>query len=616
LETSSPAIVVGDTARVRITGNGQSQPGKINWKSLDQGVATVDATGLVRALSRGNVRITGEAGGATDTVRIHIIPDKLNVDAKNACGPTDNRPVAVMGVSEHAIVVADKSNPAGGFTATEYQALADTFEREVYPLITHYFGEPADIDGNRRVIILYTSAVNELTPPGSDGYVGGFFHPRDLFPKTSTPRMEACAGSNEAEMFYMLAPDPTGTVNGNVRTKEDVRGVTVGTIAHEFQHLINASRRIFLNDANSFESAWLNEGLSHIAEELLFYASSGLGPGQNIDVEQIFSARAEAHFNAYQISNFARLERYLRNTAGQSAYSDSVGLGERGASWHYLRYVADRTNLSERDIWYKLVNSQVSGFANLQQVAGQDPLRLYRDWTIATYADDLVATTDSRFQELSWNQRSILSRIFDNPALLKPGPLTPAVPVLVPLYGGGATYFQFGVAPQQRAEIRVKPAAEGTPAQGACSNETPPVVLGVGEVYAPLAGEGNTVCLEGGSAGEEYVVVITNVGKDVARPRPINVVGYGIAAPAPVATASVASPAPFLAASSVRPSMTVAGGFSGLVRDYSMDLRIRHQEQVELAPRLGSMGALRARASFQALPEETNELYISLIRIR
>ena len=31
-----------------------------------------------------------------------------------------------------------------------------------------------------------------------------------------------CPGSNEAEMFYLLVPDPTGTVNQNIRKKADV----------------------------------------------------------------------------------------------------------------------------------------------------------------------------------------------------------------------------------------------------------------------------------------------------------------------------------------------------------------------------------------------------------
>ena len=40
-------------------------------------------------------------------------------------------------------------------------------------------------------------------------------------------------------MFYLLVPDPDGTVNNNKRTKDEVTTLNLGTIAHEFQHLIN-----------------------------------------------------------------------------------------------------------------------------------------------------------------------------------------------------------------------------------------------------------------------------------------------------------------------------------------------------------------------------------------
>jgi hypothetical protein len=47
-------------------------------------------------------------------------------------------------------------------------------------------------------------------------------------------------------MFYLCAPIRTGEVNNNKRSKETVRRSTQGTVAHELQHLINASRRLFV----------------------------------------------------------------------------------------------------------------------------------------------------------------------------------------------------------------------------------------------------------------------------------------------------------------------------------------------------------------------------------
>jgi hypothetical protein len=113
-------------------------------------------------------------------------------------------------------VLADTTNPSGGFSTADYQRFAARFDTLVYPLDVTNFGAPADIDKNSKVVLLFTGAVNALTPPKSTSYVGGFFFGRDLFPTDSTAEFgEGCAGSNYAEMFYLLTPDPTGSINNN-----------------------------------------------------------------------------------------------------------------------------------------------------------------------------------------------------------------------------------------------------------------------------------------------------------------------------------------------------------------------------------------------------------------
>jgi hypothetical protein len=558
--------------------------------------------------------------------------EQYNVKTDAPCLSPDYRTGRVVGVGKHALVVADTTNPSGGFTEAEYQAIANSFDALVYPLITDFFGAPADIDSNGRVVIFYTRAVNELTKAGSDSYIAGFFHPRDLFPKTSTSRLEGCAGSNEAEIFYMLVPDPSGVVNGNKRSKALVQGSTIGTIAHELQHLINGSRRLYVNNAADWEAPWLNEGLSHIAEELLFYHASRLTTKQNIDLDRLRSSQAAVDaFNAYQGENFGRLERFFRSPESQAAYSDSVGLGVRGAVWHYLRYLADRSGSGERDFWYRLANSTASGFTNLQQVMGQDPMPLYRDWTVTTYTDDLVATRSPNFQQPSWDHRSIIPAIITNAMLPQPRTLIAATPQRVTLWGGGTTYLQFGVVPLQRAEIQVTPAA-GIPTSGACTAEMPPVVLEVGEAYTPPAGGAAVLCVDGGTGGGDYVIVATSAARDVASSRIVTVTGYGITAPlaaAPLLAASqTAAPLAVFQEARAHTSLVVSrlgrraapraaeAGDDALTRDFSLDLRIRQQEITELSPRPGG-GQPRLRAALQEIPGGgVDELYVSLVRIR
>ena len=87
----------------------------------------------------------------------------------------------------------------------------------------------------------------------------------------------------------------------------------IATLGHEYQHLINASRRMYVNTAaTDFEETWLDEGLSHVAEELLFYARTGLKPRANIDATLLRTSSAYVDaFNNEAISNFSRLGEYL-----------------------------------------------------------------------------------------------------------------------------------------------------------------------------------------------------------------------------------------------------------------------------------------------------------------
>src|SRR5690606_21757722 len=125
----------------------------------------------------------------------------LNANAIVGCASPDLRVGRVEAVTDRAIVLADTANPAGGFTRDEYRAFGAAFDTLVWPVNVRNFGEPGDLDANSRVLVFFTRAVNELSGAGSSSVVAGFFFGRDLRARSS------CAGSNQAEMFYMLVPD-------------------------------------------------------------------------------------------------------------------------------------------------------------------------------------------------------------------------------------------------------------------------------------------------------------------------------------------------------------------------------------------------------------------------
>ncbi len=385
---------------------------------------------------------------------------RLNANANQACSNPDTRAGRVAAVGSRAIAVADTANPTGGYTDAEYASIVATFDTLVYPMDTTAFGAPSNISTYGKIILFYTRNVNALTPAGAGFTIGGFFFARDLYPKTAQGRLTACASSNEQEMFYLIVPDPNGTVNNNRRTKDQVNILNLGTIAHEFQHLINSSRRLYItSSAAANEQTWLDEGLAHIAEELLYYRISGFTSRRNLALSDIGGSPARATtFSNYASQNFARFYRFLLAPEVNSPYAPNDSLATRGAIWNFLRYSAARQGeTGEAPFFRGLVNSPTTGLANLSSaIPGGQFADYLRDWTVSLIADDFSATTtaalDPKYVLPAWNFRSIYPGLqFSGGAALGVYPigarsLQNNAPQRITLAGGSSSYVRFGVA--------------------------------------------------------------------------------------------------------------------------------------------------------------------------
>ncbi len=363
---------------------------------------------------------------------------QLNVGLTGSlCAAKQLHASRVVAVFPHTIVLIDTLAPAGGYTDTQLTAFGQSFDQIGFPLDTLNFGAPSDIDGNDRIAIFFTPGVNAIPgPPG--GVIGGLQTSRDLFD------VATCAGSNEGEMFYMPVPDPNSTINTNYSSTTGLSKLVLSTLVHEFQHLINAGRRIYVNDASSLEEVWLNEGLSHIAEELLYYRVSGNLPESNIDLPFIQSSQAQLDdANLYQIQNFLRTKSYLTSPEVNSPYSQVDGLAMRGAIWQLLRYSQDRLAGSGRATWYPLVNTTLTGVDNFNAVFGS-MATMAHDWSVAQITDNGGVPVLAKYTYPSWNFRSLLPPLSGGSFPLLTHPLV-ATPLTVSLNGGGSSYLRFRV---------------------------------------------------------------------------------------------------------------------------------------------------------------------------
>ena len=330
-------------------------------------------------------------------------------------------------VGSHAAIFVDDSVPAGGFTVADVQALGQQFDAELYPIVRDNFGAESDVDANGVVVILLTPKVNALVtrPQCSESFITGFFLGADLAPTTRLL-------FNNGEVFYGFVPDPAGLASC-AYTVDQVRRLVPVTFVHEFQHMISYNQHVLVRGGEA-ELLWLNEGLSHLAEEL---------GGRYYD-----SLHVVATASQFYIGNLYNAFLYLKNPlAAAMVTTDPPGqLPERGAEWLFLRYLMDRFGPQTSR---SLVGTGALGSANVAAATGTPFARLVGQWALAVYASDLSGLTPpAELRYTSWRFRGTFESLnaqdpddFDRPFPLVPATATGgAVAVTGTLKSGSGAY--------------------------------------------------------------------------------------------------------------------------------------------------------------------------------
>lgn len=136
-------------------------------------------------------------------------------------------------------------------TTYDWNAVGKNFDEVVYPKMSNAFGDPTDIDGNGKVVILYYDMGEKEI--GTYGY----FMSGDL---------SLGSGGNEMEVFYMNIKFQIQT--GSSATADPLDPEMIRTLSHEFQHLINYGQRVMIKKITRMDS-WMDEGLAESAEQLV-----------------------------------------------------------------------------------------------------------------------------------------------------------------------------------------------------------------------------------------------------------------------------------------------------------------------------------------------------------
>jgi hypothetical protein len=200
------------------------------------------------------------------------------------------------------------------------------FEEQVYPEVARYFGSEwsPGVDGDPHITLLHA---------GLSG-VGGLFSDGDEYPQAASPT------SNEREMVY-LGSDP-GSSGYNA------------LLAHELQHLVHWN-------ADHNEEAWVNEGLSELAAEIV-----GSGTGHT----GAALANPDTQLNAWEPLGGSNIPHY-------------------GMSHLFVRYLLDRHGGWEGAA--QLLKQPADGIAGIDAYLaafGTTFQDVFADWVIANYLDD------------------------------------------------------------------------------------------------------------------------------------------------------------------------------------------------------------------------------------
>lgn len=260
-------------------------------------------------------------------------------------------------VGKHCYVFVDKDvdkNAANAATmAKRVVQIADTFDASIYPTNVRLFGSEPNpgIDGDPHVVLLLSPAVGNY---GQDTTLG-YFSQRDEY----LPTVDASPvfkHSNAREMLYISSKI---VLTGS---EEDY----MGTVAHEFQHMINFNQKVLVGRNQRSDDLWIDEGMAMYAIEANGY---GLKTGGRVLADHV--KRYQQEPGAFSLVDW-------------DGNPDGIGYGP---VYLFMVYLADRFS---ETIIKDIVTSKGIGMANIEaklKERNTDFKNVFHSWAMANFLD-------------------------------------------------------------------------------------------------------------------------------------------------------------------------------------------------------------------------------------
>ena len=275
---------------------------------------------------------------------------------------------------------------------------------DIYEWVTNIFGDPWG--AHEEPLLIPPEAADEIhillfdiegdgVPRSGESRIVGFFWAKDNLRRN--PNHPIIATSNERLMFYLDAPFLSVSEGPTWEISDRLPNALIGTLAHEFQHMIHYFQKRVRHDFVPSSEAWLNEMASEVAEDLVADKMQGDGP-RSVDYYDstagepgIRSGRLPG-FNLYNDLQVTRWDGLLAN------YSINYALGA---------YLA--RNYGGAALFGAIVQSGHSGtdaIAEALHDLGHERSfgEALTDWGIATLlSDNTAAPAPYRYNPGTWS---------------------------------------------------------------------------------------------------------------------------------------------------------------------------------------------------------------------
>ena len=212
----------------------------------------------------------------------------------------------------------------GRVNKARIQADLDLFSTKIHPIVTSALVRDPGARDIGKVTLLYSHVVDKV---GDDTTtVRGFFNAASVLPENQ--------GGNGDQLNLLFI---------NPFNDPDVAGAV---LAHEFQHLFSFHQHVLIRNGRPEES-WLNEGVSHVCEDLV---------------------------GGHDVHNRQNIERFLTDPSRTPLRGSVDNPGVRGAAYLFVRSLIEDFGMR---ILPRLVQTNHIGLRNVREAAGDRITDIY-----------------------------------------------------------------------------------------------------------------------------------------------------------------------------------------------------------------------------------------------